>query len=110
MPKPELWGLPSSAVVVLFSPLIDDVAMQAAMDAAAHGHQLLVVDVLPAKDLLATAWRDPHPQAIKEIRLLLAEREIRLDRLRAKAIPVLAWDNGQIAADLAQANKSRRRR
>lgn len=110
MPKPELWGLPSSAVVVLFSPLIDDVAMQAAMDAAARGHQLLVVDVLPAKDLLATAWRDPHPQAIKEIQLLLAEREVRLDRLRAKAIPVLAWDNGQIAADLAQANKSRRRR
>ncbi len=110
MPKPALWGLPSSAVVVLLSPLIDDVAVQAAMEAAGRGHQVIVLDVLPAKDLLATAVRDPHPYAVKEIGLLLAEREIRLDRLRARAIPVLAWDQGQIATDLAQADKLRRRR
>ncbi len=111
MPKPELWGLPSSsAVVALFSPLIDDVAMQAAMDASGRGHQVIVVDVLPVDELLATAARDPHPQAVKEVQLLLAEREVRLDRLRAKAIPVLGWDRGQIDTDLAQANKLRRRR
>jgi uncharacterized protein (DUF58 family) len=110
MPGPELWGLPTSAVVILFSPLIDDTAMQAAMDAAGRGHQVIVIDVLPADGLLATAGRDPHPQAVKEVQLLLAERGVRLDRLRARAIPVLAWDRGQIATDLAQANKLRRRR
>ncbi len=111
MPKPELWGLPSSsAVVVLFSPLIDDVAMQAAVDASGRGHQVIVVDVLPAGQLLAAADRDPHPHAVKEVQLLLAEREVRLDRLRAKAIPVLGWDKGQIATELAQANQLRRRR
>ena len=110
MPKPELWGLPTSAVVILFSPLIDDAAMQAAVDAAGRGHQVIVVDVLPADGLLAAAGRDPHPQAVAEVQLLLAEREVRLDRLRARAIPVLAWERGQIATDLAQANKLRRRR
>ena len=110
MPTPELWGLPSSAVVVLFSPLIDDVAMQAGMDAAGRGHQVLVVDVLPVSDLRTTAVRDPHPQADKEIGLLLAEREIRLDRLRAKGIPVLAFDGGQIATDLTALMKTRRHR
>ncbi len=110
MPGPELWGLPTSAVVVLLSPMIDDAAMQAAVDAHGRGHLVIVVDVLPAAGLLAAAQRDPHPQAVKEVQLLLAEREVRLDRLRARAIPVLAWDGGQIATDLAQANKLRRRR
>ncbi|MDQ2740063.1 MAG: hypothetical protein M3Y35_15890, partial [Actinomycetota bacterium] len=110
MPKPELWGLPSSAVVVLFSPFIDDVAMQAAMDAGGRGHQVLVIDVLPVADLRTAARRDPHPQAGTEIRLLLAEREIRLDRLRARGIPVLAFDGGQIATDLTALMKARRHR
>lgn len=110
MPTPELWGLPSSAIVVLFSPLIDDVSMQAAMDAAGRGHQVLVVDVLPAADLRSTAQRDPHPQAGKEVRLLLAERELRLDRLRGRGIPVLGYDGGQIATDLSALMKLRRHR
>jgi uncharacterized protein (DUF58 family) len=110
MPGPELWGLPTSAVVVLLSPMIDDAAIQGAVDASGRGHLVIVVDVLPAEGLLAVAQRDPHPQAVKEVQLLLAEREVRLDRLRARAIPVLAWEGGQIATDLAQANKLRRRR
>ena len=110
MPTPELWGLPSSAVVVLFSTFIDDVSMQAAMDAAGRGHQVLVVDVLPAHDLLATARTDHFRHAVKEVQLLLAEREVRLDRLRGKGIPVLTWDQGRIAVDLTTAMKLRRHR
>ena len=110
MPAPELWGLPASAVVVLLSPLIDDAAMQAAVDADARGHQVVVVDVLPTRSLLSTARQDPHPQAVKEVQLLLAEREVRVNRLRAKGIAVLAWDGGQIATDLAAVMKLRRRR
>jgi uncharacterized protein (DUF58 family) len=110
MPTPELWGLPPSAVVVLFSSLIDDVSMQAALDAAGRGHQVVVVDVLPTHDLLQTARTDRFPQAVKEVQLLLAERRVRLDRLRGKGIPVLTWDRGQIATDLTAAMKLRRHR
>ena len=110
MPTPELWGVPTSAIVVLLSPMIDDVAMQAAMDAAGHGHQVLVVDVLPAHDVLAAARTDHFPHAVKEVQLLLAERNVRLDRLRAKGIPVLTWDQGQIATDLSAVMKVRRHR
>ncbi|QNK83143.1 DUF58 domain-containing protein [Nakamurella sp. PAMC28650] len=110
MPTPELWGLPPSAVVVLFSSLIDDVSMQAALDAAGRGHQVVVVDVLPTHDLLQTARTDRFPQAVKEVQLLLAERRVRLDRLRGDGIPVLTWDRGQIATDLTAAMKLRRHR
>lgn len=110
MPAPELWGLPSSAVVVLFSALVDDASVQAGLDAAGRGHQVLVVDVLPAQDLLRTARTDRFPQAVKEVQLLLAERSVRLDRLRARGIPVLTWDQGQIATDLTAAMKLRRHR
>lgn len=110
MPTPELWGLPSSAVVVFFSPLIDDVALQAGLDVAGRGHQVIVVDVLPSNQLRSTALADRHPYAIKEIQLLLAEREIRLDALRAKGIPVLEWDSGHIGTDLSALMKLRRHR
>ncbi|MET3804972.1 uncharacterized protein (DUF58 family) [Nakamurella sp. UYEF19] len=110
MPKPELWGLPSSAVVVMLSPMIDDIALQAATDAAGRGHQLIVVDTLPARALLDVTVRDPHPQAKKEVQLLLAERVVRLDRLRAKGIAVLTWEGGQFATDLSASMKMRRLR
>ncbi|SDP03402.1 Uncharacterized conserved protein, DUF58 family, contains vWF domain [Nakamurella panacisegetis] len=110
MPMPELWGLPSSAVVVLISPMIDDVAMQAGLDAAGRGHQVLVVDALPVHELVAAARTDHFPHAVKEVQLLLAERDVRLDRLRAKGIPVLTWDQGQIATDLAAVMRLRRHR
>lgn len=110
MPKPELWGLSSSAVVVFFSPLIDDVALQAGLDAAGRGHQVIVIDVLPSTQLRSTALADRHPYAIKEVQLLLAEREIRLDALRAKGIPVLEWDGGHIGTDLSALMKLRRHR
>lgn len=110
MPKPELWGLSSSAVVVLFSPLIDDIALQAGIDVAGRGHQVIVVDVLPSAQLRSTALADRHPYAIKEVQLLLAEREVRLDALRAKGIPVLSWDGGHIGTDLTALMKLRRHR
>lgn len=110
MPKPELWGLPSSAVVVMLSPMIDDIAVQAATDAAGRGHQVIVLDTLPAMALLAMTAKDPHPQARKEVRLLLAERAVRLDRLRAKGIAVLGWEGGQFATDLSASMRMRRLR
>ena len=110
MPKPELWGLSSSAVVVFFSPLIDDLALQAALDVAGRGHSVIVVDVLPSRELRRTAAADRHPHAVKEVQLLLAERELRLDALRAKGIPVLQWDGGHIGTDLSALMKLRRHR
>lgn len=110
MPKPELWGLSPSAVVVFFSPLIDDVALQAGLDVAGRGHQVIVIDVLPSTQLLSTALADRHHNAIREVQLLLAEREVRLDALRAKGIPVLAWDAGHIGTDLSALMRLRRHR
>lgn len=110
MPAPELWGLSASAVVVFFSPLIDDIALQAALDVAGRGHQVVVVDVLPSTQLLRTASADRHHNAVKEVQLLLAEREIRLDALRARGIPVLGWDGGHIGTDLSALMKLRRHR
>jgi hypothetical protein len=73
-------------------------------------HQVIVVDVLPSTQLLSTALADRHPYAIKEVQLLLAEREIRLDALRGSGIPVLQWDGGHIGTDLSALMKLRRHR
>ncbi len=110
MPAPELWGLPSSSVVVLFSPLIDDLAVQAAIDASGRGHQVIVVDVLPVGRLMATARTDPHRHAVREVQLLLAERTARLDRMRGKGLAVVSYDAGQIATDLSALMRVRRHR
>lgn len=81
-------ALPPGALVVYFSPLLDDRAVEAARDVRERGHPLLVVDVLDAEPAL------PRRAAGGG----LARRLWRLDRialhhgLRAAGIQVVAWD------------------
>ncbi len=107
--RPAFWGLPPAAVVVFLSAFIDEESVDAAAEVAARGHQVVAVDVLPETGLTAAAARDPLPQAPLELRLLLAERRLRLDRLAAAGVPVLSWDRGDVQADLLARMQARRR-
>ena len=116
--KAEQLRLPSSAVVVFCSALVDDSAVHAALEVDARGHQVQVVDVLPVNALRIAAGRRhlvPGERAARIVRLaalevVLAERDLRLDRLRGAGIPVLRWEGGQIATDIRVATRLRRDR
>ena len=89
-------AMPPGAVVVYFSPLLDDRAIEAARDIRERGHPLLVVDVLDTEPTPTPGSRDGA----------LALRLWRLDRialhhgLRAAGIHVVAWD-GSVPLDAA---------
>lgn len=104
------WGLPSTAVVVLLSPLTDDAIISAAVEVQGRGHQLLVVDTLPIAELRACAG--DRQEEVDELELLLAERNLRLDRLRQHAVPTVIWEQGTdgVAVALAQLRRVARNR
>ncbi|MTD14174.1 DUF58 domain-containing protein [Nakamurella sp. YIM 132087] len=110
----ETWGLPSAAVVVVLSPLTDDAVVSAAADLQGRGHQVLVVDTLPVADLRAMALADARGAAEQaaELDLLLAEREVRLHRLRDRGLPLVQWQAGPaaVAAELQLLRRARSRR
>jgi uncharacterized protein (DUF58 family) len=89
-------AMPPGALVVYFSPLLDDRAIEAARDIRERGHPLLVVDVLGTEPTPTPGSRDGA----------LALRLWRLDRialhhgLRAAGIQVVAWD-GSVPLDAA---------
>lgn len=100
------WGLRPGAVVILCSPLVDDQAAQAAADCAARGHRVVVVDTLPQQEIVrAAVGRDAD-----HLRLLVLQREIRLEIVRRAGIPVLGWEKGRIDVELAVALKATRDR
>jgi uncharacterized protein (DUF58 family) len=83
-------ALPPAALVVLFSPLLDERAIGAVTDLRERGFSLIVVDVL----------RHEPPASQRSDFSGLALRLWRLDRgaLRARladlAVPVVVWDTG----------------
>ena len=83
-------ALPPAALVVLFSPLLDERAIGAVTDLRERGFSLIVVDVL----------RYEPPASQRSDFSGLALRLWRLDRgaLRARladlAVPVVVWDTG----------------
>ena len=100
------WGLRPGQIVVLCSPMITRTAADAALDAAARGHRVIVVDTLPLTGILhhATAAESDH------LRVLTVERELELDRLRGRGVPVLSWDAGNISLQMATAARAMRSR
>jgi uncharacterized protein (DUF58 family) len=87
-------ALPPAALVVLFSPLLDERAIGAVTDLRERGFSLIVVDVL----------RHEPPAGQRSSLPGLAARLWRLDRaaLRASladlAVPVVTWDTGDNAS------------
>lgn len=100
------WGLRPGAVVVLCSPLADDQAAQAAVDCHSRGHQVLVIDTLPATQIL----RGAIGTDAEHLRVLSIQRELRIELIRRSGIPVLSWESGSIDLELAMALKVSRAR
>ena len=101
-----LWGLRPGQVVVLCSPMVSPPAVQAALDCSSRGHRVIVVDTLPLAGMLtrATARDADH------LRVLTVERELQLDGLRGRGIPVLSWDAGDISLQMVMAQRVLRSR
>lgn len=95
----EHWLLRPGAVVVLFSPLTDDAAVDAARAARARGHRVIVIDTLPLQGILAASeLRDT-----RTLGLLSIARGLRVERVLAAGIPVLHWEEGSIDTQMAKA-------
>lgn len=96
-------ALPPGALVVVFSPLLDDRAVDVVFDLARRGHPTVVVDVLTAE-----------PPAADDEASRLALRLWRLDRLALRrelaemGVAVLRWD-GTDSLDAALGPPRRRR-
>lgn len=75
----------ADAAVWVISTLLDDTPIELALAWAHAGHQVQVVDTLPA-DITAT---DPHVQAA--LQLTFAERRLGLERLQDAGISLFAW-------------------
>jgi len=76
----------AGSIVLVFSPMLSQVAVAATTTLASRGLDVVVVDCLPADvevgddERLALAWR-----------MRLLEREALLGRVRRAGIPVVAW-------------------
>jgi uncharacterized protein (DUF58 family) len=79
-------ALPLGALVVFFSPLLDDRAVAAAMDLRERGYALIVVDVLGTQP-------QPGKTALGDLALRLwhLERRALRYRLESVGIPVTGW-------------------
>lgn len=101
------WALSPGQIVVWCSPLISAASVRAARQCAARGHRVIVIDTLPLGGILrsATASDADH------LRILVIERQLVMDSLRAEGIGVLSWDAGDLpsqVADVARVMRGRR--
>ncbi|WP_144902091.1 DUF58 domain-containing protein [Halobellus captivus] len=85
--------LPADAQVLFFSPLVDDLAVEAVRQLDAHGH--LVTVVSPDVTVGGTIGR----------RLARAERRNRLVGLRRAGIRVIDWTDESLTAEIVRARR-----
>ena len=95
--------VPPGAVVVLLSPLLDDLAVTVALEAAQHGAHVLAVDVLP-QPVRPDRTRRYAPLALE---LVLADQQRRRERLVAAGVPVLRWDPVVVPGEIARWGRRR---
>ncbi len=101
--------LPSQALVVALSPLLDRRFVRAATDLAARGFDLLVIAVSPVPAARAAARRS----AVADVaaRLWTLERRAELDEYRRRGLTIVEWDGaGPLDAVLAVWSRRSRRR
>lgn len=97
-PGPVLnaYQVPPGAIVVLFSPFIDDPVVEVAVHAARRGNRVLAVDVLPTP--LVADHTDPWGEPVR--RILTLEHRARLTALREHGVAVLPWADRHGIVDL----------
>jgi hypothetical protein len=101
--------LPSQALILALSPLLDPRFARAATDLAARGFDLVVIAVSPAA--AARAAVRPGPVADLAARLWDLERRPELDALRRRGLTIVDWDGvTPLDAVLAPLRRPRLRR
>jgi uncharacterized protein (DUF58 family) len=79
--------LPAGALVIMFSPLLDERAIDAATDLRERGHAVIVTDVLATSPIPAPG----STVAGLALRLWRLERQALRYRLESLGIPVIGW-------------------
>ena len=97
--------LPSHALVIAVTPLLDPRFTKAALDLAARGFDLVIVVVSPVD---VTRAMTAAPIDHLACRLWTLERRARLDEFRRQGIVVLEWHPPE-TLELALAAQGRRR-
>jgi uncharacterized protein (DUF58 family) len=98
-------ALPAGALVVVFSPLLDQRFVETLRDMRERGFTMLVVDVLNAEPPART--RGPYSTDRMAQRIWRMEQEAIRFSLRELGIPVVHWDGAQ-SLDLPLAGYTRR--
>ena len=83
--------LPSGALVVAFSPLLDERILTALVDIRARGHDLTIVELSPL------AYVRPGELETERLafRLWQLQREVVRASYQSMGIPIVLWDPGQ---------------
>jgi hypothetical protein len=79
--------LPPSAVVIAFSPLVDQRALRALTDIGARGFSLVIINTL-SEDEIGPAQ---NPEGRLSHRVWKLQREMARDEFRSRGIPVVTW-------------------
>jgi uncharacterized protein (DUF58 family) len=85
---------PSGALVIVFSPFLDDAVLELTATVVRRGTRVLAMDLLPER--LLPAVKEPYGEAVLQV--LRAEHAVRLETLRQHGIPVLRWGDEVPAA------------
>lgn len=99
--------LPPHALVIAISPLLDSRFTRTALDLAARGFDLVVVEVSPVDVTRATL----PASALNDLacRMWALDRRVQLDEFRRHGIPVLQWSPSSEPLERALAGFHRRR-
>jgi uncharacterized protein (DUF58 family) len=82
--------LPAGALVVMLSPLLDERAVDAAIDLRERGYPVIVADVLATSPVPARPTRGASAPRVA-LRLWRLERQALRYRLESLGIPVVGW-------------------
>lgn len=96
--------VPHGALVMVLSTFLDDAVADLAAHAARRGNVVIAVDLLPYP--LRPQRDTPWGEVVR--RVLLAERRVRLDAMRAHGIATVPWGDGSAVAEVLR--RARRRR
>jgi uncharacterized protein (DUF58 family) len=97
--------LPPSAMIIAFSPLVDDRALKALSDINRRGFSVVVINTLIEDDVAAS----PGPEGELAYRAWRLQREVKREGFRSSGIPVADW-GGREGIEVAMAQLPRRDR